>query len=101
MASATRPTTLDVNLDDLAKMIDHSLLHPTMIDDDILAGLEACKICEVATGELSLILCRRFTYNKSPSLRQALPYTAGEEKNPRHIRPHPPSHRIPSRKFNN
>jgi deoxyribose-phosphate aldolase len=50
MASNTRPTTLTVNLDDLAKMIDHSLLHPTMTDDDVAAGLQISKKYGVATG---------------------------------------------------
>jgi deoxyribose-phosphate aldolase len=44
---------LSVNLDDLAKMIDHSLLHPTMTDDDVLAGLQISKKYGVATGETS------------------------------------------------
>lgn len=54
MASNTRPKTLTVNLDDLAKMIDHSLLHPTMTDDDVLAGLQISKKYGVATGNPSL-----------------------------------------------
>jgi deoxyribose-phosphate aldolase len=45
-----RPTNLHVSLDDLAKMIDHSLLHPTMTDDEVLAGLEICKKYNTATG---------------------------------------------------
>jgi deoxyribose-phosphate aldolase len=50
MAPAARATTLNVNLNDLAKMIDHSLLHPTMTDSDVLAGLEISKQYGVATG---------------------------------------------------
>jgi deoxyribose-phosphate aldolase len=50
MASPTRPTTLNVSLDDLAKMIDHSLLHPTMTDDQVLAGLQISRKYNVATG---------------------------------------------------
>ncbi|PSS23330.1 hypothetical protein M430DRAFT_136153 [Amorphotheca resinae ATCC 22711] len=50
MASSTRPATLSVSLDDLAKMIDHSLLHPTMTDDDVLAGLQISKKYGVATA---------------------------------------------------
>lgn len=34
----------------VAKMIDHSLLHPTMTDDTILAGLELSKRYRVATA---------------------------------------------------
>jgi deoxyribose-phosphate aldolase len=36
-------------LKDLAKMIDHSLLHPTMTDMDILHGCEVAKCYDVAT----------------------------------------------------
>ncbi|HET9914889.1 MAG TPA: deoxyribose-phosphate aldolase [Anaerolineales bacterium] len=36
-------------LKDLAKMIDHSLLHPTMTDADILNGCEISKRYDVAT----------------------------------------------------
>ncbi|KAJ5476748.1 Aldolase-type TIM barrel [Penicillium sp. IBT 31633x] len=42
--------TLAVSLPQLAKMIDHSLLHPTMTDEDILAGLKICKDYNVATA---------------------------------------------------
>lgn len=52
MAASSRPTTLSVNLSDLAKMIDHSLLHPTMTDDEVIGGLELCKKYSVATGKL-------------------------------------------------
>lgn len=37
------------SLRDLAKMIDHSLLHPTMTDADILAGCAIAKKYDVAT----------------------------------------------------
>src|SRR5512138_1007657 len=36
-------------LKDLAKMIDHSLLHPTMTDADILHGCDVAKCYDVAT----------------------------------------------------
>lgn len=42
--------TITVTLNQLAKMIDHSLLHPTMTDDDIRAGLEISKKYGVATA---------------------------------------------------
>jgi hypothetical protein len=45
-----RPKTLNVSIDDLAKMIDHSLLHPTMTDDDVAAGLQISKKYSVATA---------------------------------------------------
>jgi deoxyribose-phosphate aldolase len=45
-----RPQTLHVSLPDLASMIDHSLLHPTMTDDDVYAGLQISKKYSVATA---------------------------------------------------
>lgn len=43
-------STIGVTLTEIAKMIDHSLLHPTMTDKDILAGLEISKLYKVATA---------------------------------------------------
>jgi deoxyribose-phosphate aldolase len=48
--SSTRAKTLTVSLPELAKMIDHSLLHPTMTDDDVAAGLAISKKYSVATA---------------------------------------------------
>jgi deoxyribose-phosphate aldolase len=42
--------TITVTLSQLAKMIDHSLLHPTMTDADILAGLKIAREQNVATA---------------------------------------------------
>lgn len=42
--------TITVTLPQLAKMIDHSLLHPTMTDSDILAGLKIAREHHVATA---------------------------------------------------
>jgi deoxyribose-phosphate aldolase len=42
--------SLRVTLPQLAKMIDHSLLHPTMADVDILKGLQIAKEHNVATA---------------------------------------------------
>ena len=39
-----------VTLRDLAKMIDHSLLHPTMTDADIRKGCELARRYDVATA---------------------------------------------------
>jgi len=39
-----------VSLDALAKMIDHSLLHPTLTDEEIANGCELAKRCRVATA---------------------------------------------------
>ncbi|CAF2155923.1 unnamed protein product [Rotaria magnacalcarata] len=41
---------MSVTYTQLAKMIDHSLLHPTMTDSEILAGLEIAKKYNVATA---------------------------------------------------
>jgi deoxyribose-phosphate aldolase len=41
---------MKVTLKDLAKMIDHSLLHPTMTDDDIRKGFELARKYDVATA---------------------------------------------------
>ncbi len=40
----------NVSLKTLAKMIDHSLLHPTMTDETIVAGCELVKKYDVATA---------------------------------------------------
>lgn len=40
----------EITLKDIAKMIDHSLLHPTMTDEVIMAGLELSKEYDVATA---------------------------------------------------
>jgi len=47
---ASSTNTVTVTLTQLAKMIDHSLLHPTMTDADILEGLKICKKYNVATA---------------------------------------------------
>ncbi len=47
--ASTKPT-IRVSLHDLAKMIDHSLLHPTMTDAEVIAGLELSKKYSVATA---------------------------------------------------
>lgn len=47
--AAERPK-ISVTLDQIAKMIDHSLLHPTMTDSDIIDGLRISKKYNVATA---------------------------------------------------
>ncbi|KAJ5919073.1 deoxyribose-phosphate aldolase [Penicillium verhagenii] len=42
--------TITVTLSQIAKMIDHSLLHPTMTDEDVLSGLKIAKYNHVATA---------------------------------------------------
>lgn len=49
-ASKMAPNTITVTLPQLAKTIDHSLLHPTMTDADILAGLQTARDRRVATA---------------------------------------------------
>jgi deoxyribose-phosphate aldolase len=39
-----------ITIRDVAKMIDHSLLHPTMTDDDIRKGCELARRYDVATA---------------------------------------------------
>ena len=39
-----------ITLRDLAKMIDHSLLHPTMTDGDIRKGCELARKYDVDVG---------------------------------------------------
>lgn len=49
-STATEKGSITVTLGQIAKMIDHSLLHPTMTDKDILKGLEIAKKYNVATA---------------------------------------------------
>ncbi|KAI1821172.1 hypothetical protein F4861DRAFT_483205 [Xylaria intraflava] len=44
------PATITVTLPQIAKAIDHSLLHPTMTDSEITAGLKAAKKLKVAAA---------------------------------------------------
>ena len=44
------PTDKSLTVHDLAKMIDHSLLHPTMTDADVRKGCELARACDVATA---------------------------------------------------
>ena len=46
----TTHNTITVTLQQLAKTIDHSLLHPTMTDDEVLEGLRIAKRYRVATA---------------------------------------------------
>ncbi|KAH8668886.1 hypothetical protein BX600DRAFT_460898 [Xylariales sp. PMI_506] len=47
---AVESLTITVTLGQVAKMIDHSLLHPTMTDSDVLEGLRISKRYSVATA---------------------------------------------------
>ncbi|KAI1139455.1 deoxyribose-phosphate aldolase [Hypoxylon sp. FL0543] len=46
----TSPAAVAVTAPQIAKMIDHSLLHPTMTDREILAGLEMARKYKVAAA---------------------------------------------------
>ena len=51
-----------VTLKTLAKMIDHSLLHPTMTDADILGGCEVARaygVAAVCVKPYAVAMCRR------------------------------------------
>ncbi|PKS05751.1 hypothetical protein jhhlp_007580 [Lomentospora prolificans] len=50
----TSTSTIPVNLRQLAKMIGHSLLHPTMADADILEGLSCIKPCLIPLAKAEL-----------------------------------------------
>ncbi len=63
MNNPTQPTVLQ-----LAKMIDHSLLHPTLSDAEVQSGCELCRDYNVATACV-----------KPYSIRQALDVFAGTD----------------------
>ena len=44
------PNTISVSLPQIAKMIDYSLLHPTLTDADVLSGLQTARDTHVATA---------------------------------------------------
>jgi len=48
--ASIRAKTLFISIDDIAKMIDHALLHPTMTDDAVADGLAIAKKYGVATA---------------------------------------------------
>lgn len=50
MSSDQAANSITVTLQQVAKMIDHSLLHPTMTDADVLQGLRIAKKYDVATA---------------------------------------------------
>jgi deoxyribose-phosphate aldolase len=55
---AATNNTITVTLTQIAKMIDHSLLHPTMTDADIVEGLRISKKYNVATACVKPYLIR-------------------------------------------
>lgn len=50
MSSPPPPKTITVTLSAIAKTIDHSLLHPTMTDAEVAAGLEVARAHAVAAA---------------------------------------------------
>src|SRR4051794_11716597 len=46
----SQPLKIKVTLPQIAKMIDHSLLHPTMTDAEIQAGLDIARKYQTATA---------------------------------------------------
>lgn len=50
MAELDLPRTISVTLSSLAKMLDHALLHPTMTDSEVAAGLELSRNYNTATA---------------------------------------------------
>jgi len=46
----SQPETIEVSLSRIAKLIDHSLLHPTLTDSEIEAGLEIARRYDVAAA---------------------------------------------------
>jgi deoxyribose-phosphate aldolase len=50
MSSSAQPAPALPSVLDLAKMIDHSLLHPTMTDAQVQAGLAVARRCACATA---------------------------------------------------
>ena len=68
MDSSSVPQELTLTLLDLSKMIDHSLLHPTMTDAEIAAGLKLAKEHNVATACI-----------KPYSIPQAVQHLAGTD----------------------
>jgi deoxyribose-phosphate aldolase len=50
MSSSTQPSPALPSVLDLARMIDHSLLHPTMTDAEVQAGLAVARRCSCATA---------------------------------------------------
>ncbi len=77
----SRPKTLLVSIDDLAQMIDHSLLHPTMTDDDVQAGLKISRKYGVATGSQIVPLYYQdlILLNVLYSMRQTIPHPLCQE----------------------
>ncbi|HTL68747.1 MAG TPA: deoxyribose-phosphate aldolase [Lacunisphaera sp.] len=50
MAASRAPTAMPPTILELARMIDHSLLHPTMTDAQVRAGCDVARRCECATA---------------------------------------------------
>ena len=71
---------ITVTLSDLAKMIDHSLLHPTMTDDEIRSGCLLAKQYDVATAcvkPYSIPLAKQILSNTDVKICPVIGFPAG------------------------
>lgn len=69
-----------ITLKSLAKMIDHSLLHPTMTDLEILTGCEIAKRYEVATvcvKPYAVARCKQVLYGSSVGVCSVIGFPHG------------------------
>lgn len=69
-----------ITLKSLAKMIDHSLLHPTMTDKDILDGCEIAKHYDVATvcvKPYSVSMCKEALKNTDVGICSVIGFPHG------------------------
>lgn len=74
------PKTIKVTLSQIAKMIDHSLLHPTMTDEIIQEGLEIAKKYQTATACIkpySIPQAKRFLEGSGVGVCPVIGFPAG------------------------
>ena len=82
-------TNHTVTLRDLAKMIDHSLLHPTMTDDDIRSGCELARRYDVATAcvkPYSILLARKILAGSSVAVCPVIGFPHGNSTSANKVR---------------
>jgi deoxyribose-phosphate aldolase len=80
---------LTVTLRDLAKMIDHSLLHPTMTDEDVRKGCELARKYDVATAcvkPYSIALAREVLAGSSVLVCPVIGFPHGNSATPSKVR---------------
>jgi deoxyribose-phosphate aldolase len=69
----------------LAKMIDHSLLHPTMTDVEILGGCEIAKRCDVATvcvKPYAVLMCKEALTGSEVQVCSVISFPHGNHTTP-------------------